>query len=166
MAGLDLNVLINLVIAAGTLGTAIAAWRAALANQAAARGQVLTQFIGEYASEEMRDSLREMAVLLQEHPGDFIEHYRRASTEDGPLFQRLDNARRKLHWFIKSGYILRDIGVWNWKVFEAAIVRTTGYRLWVLVALPLTRELPDLLHQAEELGWADELERRFPKTTD
>ena len=162
----DLNLAINLIIAVGTLGTAVAAWRAAVANQATARGQVLSQFIGEYASAEMRETLREMAALLADHPRDFIEHVRTISTADGTAFQRVDNARRKLHWYIKSAYILLDTGVWDWRVFEAAIVSTNGYRLWLAVALPLTRELPDLLDLPEELDWADHLVRRFPRMPD
>jgi hypothetical protein len=162
MPHLSIDVIINLIIAVGTLGTAIAAWRAAVANQAAARGQVLAQFIGEYASAEMRETLREIALLLREHPTEFLSHYRACYTVDEAQFQRLENARRKLHWYIKSAFILVDIGVWNWKVLETAIVNTNGYRLWLTVALPLTRELPELLDLPEDLEWADRLARRFP----
>jgi len=148
------------------VATCVAAWKAAAAASAteksanAARlgtqSQVMMRLVFQYASAEMGASVRLLRRVYDDKDG-------RPPSEGERLSPEEDNARRTVHWFVKSAAQLWKAGTISDDQFKLVVVHTRAYPLWADFARFWSRVI-DTSHEVppEELGWDDEVVKKFP----
>jgi hypothetical protein len=138
-----------LVTAAGSLAAtaaAIAAWRATTATRRAAEGQLLSNLLAEYASEQMRDALRLLVAWHGQHGPTKGAMLWMELLGSGDLAARdLDSARRIVsHFFSRIAQLHRAQALSCDSMRE--ICDLSGLGIYFLVNEGLERALsPDYL---------------------
>ena len=135
-------------VAIGTLAftaiIAFASWRAAAASRQSAEAakksseaQLLSQFLNEYASEEMREALRWLRDVEVKKP-EVLSLSPEIIQTRPTLWQIADSEqRRRVHYYFKRAYRLHEHGFLSVRSLEL-IIDSNGYRLLFDVVKPLS----------------------------
>ena len=166
---MDLPAAVQLLMLLVTMIIAIASWRSANASrrsaQAAAKtveAQLLSQFLEEYASEEMRRALDALRQFEKNNPDSLPPEV--IQTRPGLVKLADSDHRRKLHYYFKRAYILYERGLLSRQSLEI-ITDANGYRLLFDVVKPLSLAVNPPGSDLSRFDWFDKLrEIRKPPT--
>ena len=144
--------------------SAEAAEKSSEAAEKASEAQLLSQFLAEYASEEMRDALRILRDVETNNP--------KALTLSPEIIQTRRNLsaiadseqRRRVHHYFKRAYRLYEHGFLSAKSLEL-ITDANGYRLLFDVVKPLSLAVNPPDSDISRFDWYDrQREIREPPT--
>lgn len=144
----------QVVAAIAAAFAAVAAWRSANASRKGVEAQLVTQFLEEYSSKEMRDALHAVRKAVGSNLFGMEAGIRQIPDD-------VDLGRRKVHYYFKKAYRLYERGFLSRASLEL-IVDVNAYSLLYEAVEPLSRNAMPGKADESKFAWFAELKKLVP----